>query len=112
MSGRDFDFVAFRLCRYHSFPESSGTGTKKEAEAQKIYVTDLKGISDIQYDVKWSDPSDKEDNVWYDGEDPDFPLAQSYPKQMEDTLEKLQAERKLEEEILWKTMGCKTRFIQ
>lgn len=71
---------------------------KKETEAQKIYVTDLKGISDIQYDVgSGLIHLTKEDNVWYDGEDPDFPLAQSYPKQMEDTLEKLQAERKLED---------------
>lgn len=71
---------------------------KKEAEAQKIYITDLKGISDIQYDVgNGRIHLTKEDDVWYDGEDPDFPLAQSYPKQMEDTLRKLQAERKLEE---------------
>lgn len=80
------------------FQDHQEKGRKKETEAQKIYVTDLKGISDIQYDVgNGRIHLTKEDDVWYDGEDPDFPLAQSYPKQMEDTLEKLQAERKLEE---------------
>lgn len=80
------------------FQDHQEKGRKKETEAQKIYVTDLKGISDIQYDVgNGLIHLTKEDNVWYNGEDHDFPLAQSYPKQMEDTLEKLQAERKLED---------------
>ena len=38
----------------------------------------------------------KEDGTWYDKDDKDFPLAQSYPEQMEKTLGKLEAERKLE----------------
>ena len=70
---------------------------QKEEEAKKIYVTDLGKLSEIQFDVGNGEIQlVKEDGTWYDKDDKDFPLAQSYPEQMEKTLGKLEAERKLE----------------
>lgn len=71
---------------------------KKEEEAKKIYVTDLGKLSEIQFDVGNGEIQlVKEDGTWYDKNDKDFPLAQSYPKKMEKTFRKLEAERKLED---------------
>lgn len=68
---------------------------QKEEEAKKIYVTDLGKLSEIQFDVGNGEIQlVKEDGTWYDKDDKDFPLAQSYPEQMEKTLGKLEAERK------------------
>jgi len=57
---------------------------QKEEEAKKIYVTDLGKLSEIQFDVGNGEIQlVKEDGTWYDKNDKDFPLAQSYPKKME-----------------------------
>ena len=85
------------LCRRGCDRKESG---KKQAEGRrgkKIYVTDLGKLSEIQFDVGNGEIQlVKEDGTWYDKDDKDFPLAQSYPEQMEKTLGKLEAERKLE----------------
>ena len=71
---------------------------QKEEEAKKIYVTDLGKLSEIQFDVGNGEIQlVKEDGTWYDKNDKDFPLAQSYPKKMEKTFRKLEADRKLED---------------
>ena len=71
---------------------------QKEEEAKKIYVTDLGKLSEIQFDVGNGEIQlVKEDGTWYDKNDKDFPLAQSYPKKMEKAFRKLEADRKLED---------------
>lgn len=70
---------------------------QQEEEAKKIYVTDIETLTGIQFDVGNGEIQlIKEDKTWYDKNDRDFPLDQSYPKQMEKTFEQLQVERKLE----------------
>ena len=47
----------------------------------------------------------KEDGTWYDKDDKDFPLAQSYPeREWRKQLGKLEAERNWKMGILWKHM--------
>lgn len=71
---------------------------EEKAEADKIYVTDLKELSGIRFDVgNGQIELKKEEETWYDAADQDFPLSQSYPLQMTDTFEKLEADRKLED---------------
>ncbi|TCS78486.1 uncharacterized protein DUF4340 [Muricomes intestini] len=72
---------------------------KKEAkaEAETIYVTDIEDLKEIKYNVGNGDFNlKKEGGTWYAAKDKDFPLAQSYPKQMAETFSKLKAKRALE----------------
>lgn len=72
---------------------------EKQAKADKetIYVTDIKDLKEIRYNVGNGDfDLKKEDDTWHDAQDKDFPLAQSYPEQMEKTFSKLKADRALE----------------
>ena len=84
---------------------------KKQAEGRrgkKIYVTDLGKLSEIQFDVGNGEIQlVKEDGTWYDKNDKDFPLAQSYPKKMEKTFRKLEADRKLEDGDSLEAYGLK-----
>ena len=69
---------------------------KKEAEI--IYITDLKELTGINYDVgNGSITLEKQGDGWIYTTDQDFPLAQSYPEQMAETFGKLKAERELED---------------
>ena len=86
---------------------------QKEEEAKKIYVTDLGKLSEIQFDVGNGEIQlVKEDGTWYDKNDKDFPLAQSYPKKMEKTFRKLEADRSWKMGILWKHMVWRIRHIR
>lgn len=80
------------------FQESREKKLEEKAEAEKIYVTDLKEMSGIRFDVgNGQIELKKEADTWYDAADQDFPLSQTYPQQMADTFEKLEADRKLED---------------
>lgn len=71
---------------------------KQEAkeEAEAVYVTDIEELTSIRYDVGNGEfMFEKQDGTWIYTEDPDFPLAESYPEQMADTFGRLKAERKL-----------------
>ena len=69
---------------------------KKEAEI--IYITDLKELTGINYDVgDGSITLEKQGDGWIYTMDQDFPLAQSYPEQMAETFGKLKADRELED---------------
>ena len=73
--------------------------TKKAAE-QKIYVTDISDMTKIRYQsgtdgMGFEKTADQE--TWIYMEDPDFPLAQQYPEEMENTFEKLEVKRELKD---------------
>ena len=73
--------------------------TKKAAE-QKIYVTDISDMTKIRYQsgtdgMTFEKTADQE--TWICMEDPDFPLAQQYPEEMENTFEKLEVKRELKD---------------
>ena len=73
--------------------------TKKAAE-QKIYVTDISDMTKIRYQsgtdgMTFEKTADQE--TWIYMEDPDFPLAQQYPEEMENTFEKLEVKRELKD---------------
>ena len=73
--------------------------TKKAAE-QKIYVTDISSMMKIRYQsgtdgMTFEKTADQE--TWIYMEDPDFPLAQQYPEEMENTFEKLEVKRELKD---------------
>lgn len=73
---------------------------KEEAkeEAKTVYVTDLKNISAIKYDVGKGELSFvKEGEKWYNAKDKDFPLVQSYPQKMETNFTRLKAGRELKD---------------
>lgn len=78
--------------------KSSEEKKSAEAEAEKIYVTDLEDVTGIRYDVgNGALEFVKEEDQWYDKEDRDFPLTQSYPEQIAETFGRLEADRKLED---------------
>ena len=73
---------------------------KQEAkkESDIIYITDLKGLIGINYDVGNGNITlEKQDDGWIYTMDQDFPLAQSYPEQRAETFGKLKADRELED---------------
>lgn len=77
---------------------NKGQEEKKQAKEKKesIYVTDIKGITDIKYNVGKGDMEfRKENGKWFYTKDKDFPLAQSFPEQMANDFTKLQAQREL-----------------
>lgn len=71
---------------------------EKETEAARVYLTDLKDISEISYNVGNGEFTFvKKDGTWVYMEDEDFPLKQSVPEQIADTFGKLEAERELKD---------------
>ena len=69
-----------------------------KAESEILYVTDVKELTGISYDVgNGTIILEKQDGEWICAEDPDFPLAQSYPEQMAETFGKLKVERELKD---------------
>ncbi|CUX25853.1 DUF4340 domain-containing protein [Clostridium sp. C105KSO13] len=85
--------VYFGLQKHNKSQEKK---KKAKAEAETIYVTDINSLKEIKYNVGNGDfDFKKEDDKWYDAKDKDFPLAQSYLRQMEDTFSKLKARRAL-----------------
>lgn len=70
---------------------------EEKAGAETVYVTDIDNIIKIKYNVGNGEFTfEKEDDAWYNVQDKDFPLAQSYPQQMEKDFSRLKALRELE----------------
>lgn len=87
------------ICAAHGEPENRRGGDEKAAE-QKIYVTDISSMMKIRYQsgtdgMTFEKTADQE--TWIYMEDPDFPLAQQYPEEMENTFEKLEVKRELKD---------------
>lgn len=81
-----------------SWNKSQEKKAEAKAESETIYVTDIEEITGIQYNVGNGDfEFVKEDGTWYNGQDKDFPLAQTYPEQMAATFKKLTAQRQLKD---------------
>ena len=71
---------------------------KEQAEKEKIYVTDLEDMSGISFDVGNGQMElVKEGGTWYNAQDKDFPVDQSYPEYMVSVYAKLEVTRKLED---------------
>lgn len=69
----------------------------KERE-EAVYVTDLSEVCEISYDVGNGEMTfEKQGEGWVYKQDPDFPLAQSYPEQAVSFYTKLRAERELKD---------------
>lgn len=69
-----------------------------EKEASTIYITDIAEIDSISYRTGDNEFTfEKEGDSWIYKQDPDFPLAQSYPEQIASTYGKLTAQRELED---------------
>lgn len=86
-------------------PEQKAT---EEKEAAKIYVTDLKNVSEVRYDVGNGEFGfAKQNDKWIFTEDSDFPLKQSVPEQIIDTFGKLEAQRELKDGDSLEAYGLK-----
>lgn len=73
---------------------------QQEAREQEnvVYVTDLSEVCEISYDVGNGKMTfEKQGKNWVYKQDPDFPLAQSYPEQAASFYAKLEAERELKD---------------
>lgn len=70
---------------------------EEKTNAETVYVTDIDDIIKIKYNVGGGEFTfEKEDDTWYNVQDKDFPLAQSYPQQMAKDFSRLKALRELE----------------
>ena len=79
-----------------------------EKEAAKIYVTDLKNVSEVRYNVGNGEfVFAKQNDTWFYTEDSDFPLKQSVPEQIIDTFGKLEAQRELKDGDSLEAYGLK-----
>lgn len=94
-----FVILILLLAAYLSLQAWNKSQTKKKeakASAKTVYVTDIKDISGIKYDLgKGRISFVKKDGKWYNADDKDFPLSQSYPQQMVKDFTKLKADREL-----------------
>lgn len=80
----------------------------EEKEAAKIYVTDLKNVSEVRYNVGNGEFGfAKQNDKWILTEDSDFPLKQSVPEQIIDTFGKLEAQRELKDGDSLEAYGLK-----
>lgn len=80
----------------------------EEKEAAKIYVTDLKNVSEVRYNVGNGEFGfAKQNDKWIFTEDSDFPLKQSVPEQIIDTFGKLEAQRELKDGDSLEAYGLK-----
>ena len=71
-----------------------------QEDAEKVYVTDTDPdeITAISYNVGSGDMAfEKDGDTWYYTADKDFPLSQSYPENMAETLGRVEADRELED---------------
>lgn len=87
--------VYFGLQAWNSSLEKKA---EEEEEAATIYVTDLdpETITAMSFDVGNGEMIfEKEEDIWYYAPDKDFPLAQSYPEDMAETLSAVTADREL-----------------
>lgn len=87
--------VFAQMRRYNQRQEEK---QEAEEEASIIYVTDIGEVNSVSYDTGSEEFSfEKEDDKWIYKQDPDFPLAQSYPEQIVSTFGKLAALRELKD---------------
>ena len=88
------------LFALHTVNRRTEEAETKKAEEQKIYVTNISSMTKIRYQsgtggMNFEKTADQE--TWICMEDPDFPLAQQYPEEMENTFEKLEVKRELKD---------------
>ena len=89
------------LAAYFGLQAWNGSREKKAEEEEKaaeVHVTDIDPdtITAMSFDVGNGEMAfEKEDGAWYYTPDKDFPLAQSYPEDMAETLGAVTADREL-----------------
>ena len=69
-----------------------------EEEAAKIYATDISEVDSVSYETESGEFTfEKKEDTWIYQQDPDFPLAQTYPEQIVSSFGKLEALRELKD---------------
>ncbi len=79
---------------------NKGQEEKQEAEkeAATVYATDMEEMDSVSYAAGDSEFTfEKKEGTWIYRQDPDFPLAQTYPQQIASTFGKLTALRELKD---------------
>ena len=69
-----------------------------EEEAARIYATDISEVGSVSYKTESGEFTfEKKKDTWIYQQDPDFPLAQTYPEQIVSSFGKLEALRELKD---------------
>ena len=69
-----------------------------EEEAARIYATDISEVDSVSYQTESGEFTfEKKEDTWIYQQDPDFPLAQTYPEQIVSSFGKLEALRELKD---------------
>lgn len=88
--------LVFALMRRYNQKQEEKQEAEKEAST--IYVTDMAEVDSVSYSTGNDEfIFEKEDDTWIYKQDPDFPLAQSYPEQIASTFGNLAALRELKD---------------
>lgn len=88
--------LVLALMRRHNQQQEEKQEADKEASI--IYVTDIAEVDSVSYRTGGNEFTfEKEDGTWIYKQDPDFPLAQSYPEQIAAAFGKLTALRELKD---------------
>lgn len=83
-----------------SFNKSQETKAEKEAKAAEIYLTKMKDVTEIRYNIGNGEQAfvkEEDSDNWEVEAQPDFPLAQTYPEQIVSDFGTLKAERELKD---------------
>ena len=83
-----------------SFNKSQEAKAEKEAKASEIYLTKMKNVTEIRYNIGNGEQAfikESESENWEVEARPDFPLAQTYPEQIASDFGTLKAERELKD---------------
>ena len=83
-----------------SFNKSQETKAEKEAKASEVYLTKMKNVTEIRYNIGNGEQAFVRESVsdnWEVEAQPDFPLAQTYPEQIASDFGTLKAERELKD---------------
>lgn len=86
------------LALMKNYNRSQEEKQEAEEEAAKVYAAEIADVRSVSYRTESGEYTfEKEEDVWVYKQDPDFPLAQTYPEQIISTFGKLEALRELKD---------------
>lgn len=86
------------LALMKNYNRSQEEKQEAEEEAAKVYAAEITDVRSVSYRTESGEYTfEKEEDVWVYKQDPDFPLAQTYPEQIISTFGKLEALRELKD---------------
>lgn len=86
------------LALMKNYNRSQEEKQEAEEEAAKVYAAEITDVRSVTYRTESGEYTfEKEEDVWVYKQDPDFPLAQTYPEQIISTFGKLEAMRELKD---------------